>query len=104
MFILYIRNLDQNNSVSTFNVDNSNISCRELFKLIVDEYECDRVGMDHPNNNRYNNISFGNYIQNQYYPISEEWGKPYLDYCKRFHNSKVWFYIYGTKLFNPMLT
>ena len=98
MLTLYIRELDNKNTISTFIVENRNITCRELFKLIIDEYYCDSVGMDHPNNYRYNNISFGKYVQNQYYPISEEWGKPYLEYCKKFHNNRIWFYVYGTKL------
>ena len=98
MLTLYIRELDNQNTISTFKVENNDITCRELFKLIIDEYLCDSVGMDHPNNNRYNNISFGKYVQRQYFPISEEWGKPYLDYCKQFHYNRIWFYVYGTKI------
>ena len=53
--------------------------------------------MDHPSNDRYQKITFSSYIQDNYYPISEEWGKPYLDFCKEINENTVWFYIYGEK-------
>ena len=97
MLTIIIRNLDCDNLVSKFYVDNNDITCRALGKMIIDNYKCDNVVMDHPSNDRYQKITFSSYIQDNYYPISEEWGKPYLDFCKEINENTVWFYIHGEK-------
>ena len=92
-----VRNLDCDNLVSKFYVMNNDITCWELGKIVIDNYKCSNVGMDHPTNDRYQKLPFSTYIQDEYYPISERYGRPYLDFCKEINENTVWFYIYGEK-------
>tara|TARA_B100001996_G_C18374032_1_gene482716 strand:+ start:206 stop:502 length:297 start_codon:yes stop_codon:yes gene_type:complete len=97
MLTIIIRNLDCNNLISTFNIDNDDINCKELSKIIIDNYKCGNIGMDHPNNDKYQKVNFGSYIQGDYYPINERWGRQYLDFCKEINENTVWFYIHDEK-------
>ena len=97
MLTIMVKNLDCNNLLSQFYINEPDISCSRLSRIIIDNYKCEQIFMDHPSNTRYQGINFGSYIQDDYYSISERYGRPYLDFCKEINENTVWFYIYGEK-------
>ena len=53
MLTIIVRNLDCDNLVSEFYVNNNHISCKALGIMVIDNYKCVNVGMYHPSNDRY---------------------------------------------------
>lgn len=69
-------------------------SASEIFKTLVNMYQCKGAIIDFLSNRNYNNVSFGQYIQGGYYPIGQYQGKNYLDYCSKFNKGIINLSIY----------